>query len=380
MSSVRQTKKDPQRRAVSRNYDQQTTDEIIEELSSLLEYSGILPDSNENVSDDSSSTGADPWVRLSNNLKELMISLRKLHKWVPTNNSKDVVGEDSATFDKRNELLLSIENTIHEAQGNTESVSTTLAKGASVQLDTCRRLESISRSNPGLSFSTRLLPMAKALAGAIRRQKMLWLHSLQLIEVCFEQIYTALGNHTKVTDNLQLVYKRLNRRCMNPDRSPWKEAVESLEYIAASGFAKDDMKSSRTRRAANNECQNAVIVNVPPMKSHSMAPRLQRFANSTCASLQLQQIVFAFFEEKSERDGEHSRVLSVLLVGPEGSGKTYLLDEIEKQSRVADNMDVDIIKLNKNSFNTHNHSIIHSIISDLCLSNGIAYICSQMLY
>ena len=342
MLSVRQTK-DPQRRAVSKNYDQQTTDEIIEELSSLLEYSGILSDRNENASDDSSSTGADPWVRLSNNLKELMLSLGKLHKLVPAANSKDVVGEDTVTFERRNELLLSIENTIHEARGNKESVSATLAKGASVQLDTCRRLEFISRSNPGLSFSTRLLPMAKALAGAIRGQKMSWLHSLQLIEVSFEQIYTALGNHTNVTDNLQLVYKRLNRRCMSPGCSPWKEAVESLEYIAASGFVKEDMQSRRTRRAANEDCRDAVIVNVPPVKSHSMAPRLRRFANSTCASLQLQQIVNAFFEEKFEIDGEHSRVLSVLLVGPEGSGKTYLLDEIEKQSRAADNMDVDII-------------------------------------
>ena len=330
MSSARQ-KKHLQPRASQESMDQ-TADEIIEELSSLLEHAGILSN------DDDSDAGLDPWVCLSSNLKELMVSSGKLPNLIPSSNTSDetTTDQDIDAFAKRNELLLGMEDSILEARGNIESLSKTLQKSTSVQLDTCRRLESISRRNSELSFSTQLLPMAKSLGGAIRRQKLAWLQSIQLVENSIEQLYTA--SPTNAADNLKLVYRRVNRRCINPDRSPWKEAVRLLECIAG-GVLRDDKISSDV---SYHDCQEAILLELPPIDSHSMAPGLRRFPDSTCATLQLQDVVNDFFNGDSEQHYKCSRVLSILLVGTEGSGKSFLLDQIEKQS-IASAMDVDIL-------------------------------------
>jgi SpoVK/Ycf46/Vps4 family AAA+-type ATPase len=271
-----------------------------------------------------------------------MILLGKLYKLVPTD-GKDILCEDDNAFSKRNELILDIEHTIHEARGNMEAVSTFLKKNLPVQLETCRRLESISRGNPGLSMSVGLLPMAKSLGGALRRQKLSWLQSLQLIQDSFEQIYVAAGDHTKVTNHLQLAYKRLNRRCINPDRSPWKEAIGLLECVASGGSTMDDTVSRRTRTSALYEYQDAVFMDLPIVDSHSIMPVPPRhFASPACATLQLQDVVNDFFKWGSGGNDVNSRVLSILLVGPEGSGKTFLLDKIKNQPLVA-GMGVDVI-------------------------------------
>lgn len=304
----------------------QSKDDIIEGLLNLLEYSGILFDDNKDVGDYADGC-PDPWLSLSNNLRRLVISLHKLHK-LDLTESKDVVAEDTYSFDARNDLLLSIECMMQEIRVNIESISTMLPKNVSVQLDTCRRLESISRRNPGLSFSTRLLPMAKALGGAIYRQKLSWMHSLQLIEDSFAQIYTATENRTEVTDNLELVYTRINRRCINSP-SLLTEAMELLECITASDLQFDDTKRITARTAGHKDSQD--YVNLPPVKSCCLTRELQRFDNVACVSLQLEHIVKDFFGENSERNNGHSRASSILVFGPQGSGKTHLLDEIEKK-------------------------------------------------
>ena len=166
-----------------------------------------------------------------------------------------------------------------------ESVSTLLTRVIPAQLKRCRSLESICRRCTGLSLSIRLLPVAKSIAGAIRRQKLSWLHSFQLIEDSMEQIYTSTDNHTEVTNSLQLAYKRINRRCLQPGQNPWKESVDILEGIVADGSTESDSKS-RT-----NNCHDALLVDVSSTNLHSVAPGLRRLDNSKCASLQLHDIV-----------------------------------------------------------------------------------------
>ncbi len=297
-------------------------DEIIEGLSSVLEHSGILSHGGD------SDTDENPWTRLSDNLKDLLVSSGKLQKLVlagSSGNYDETIHEDNPVFAERNELLLGMEDSIYDARENTKCISKVLQKSASAQLNACRRLESISRRNPELTVSARLLPLAKSLCSAIRRQKISWLQSNQLMEDCIQNLYS--DNPTNATDKLQIVYKRVNRRCINPDRSPWKEAMSLLESVAG-GVPPDDPISSNSSQYI---CQDAILLDVLPIDSHSMAPGLRRFDNSTCAAIQLKPIVNEFFGEQSLQNHEGSRILSMLIVGPEGSGKSYLLNEIEKQ-------------------------------------------------
>ena len=303
-------------------------DEIIERLSIVLEHSGILSD------DGDSDTDVDPWIRLSLNLKELLVSSGKLQNLVLAGTGSEDTIENNPVFAERNELLLGMEDSIYHARGNAESVSKSLQKSTSAQLNACRRLESISRRNPTLSVSAKLLPLAKSLSSAIRRQKISWLQSNQMMEDCIHNLYSDY--RTNAIDKLQTVYKRVNRRCINPDRSPWKEAMHLLESVAGGILADDPI----SHNSPQHTCQEAILLLAPPVGSHSMAPALRRFDNSTCATVQLRPIVDEFFgeqpqrifSEQSQRNDEGSQILSVLIVGPEGSGKSHLLNEIEKYS------------------------------------------------
>uniref|UniRef100_A0A7S4ABP0 AAA+ ATPase domain-containing protein n=1 Tax=Pseudo-nitzschia australis TaxID=44445 RepID=A0A7S4ABP0_9STRA len=323
------------------NYDDMV-DEIIDALSNLLEFVGILP-SSENDNGLNDNLDGDPWVRLSNSLKEMIVSLGKLRNLMSTNGTDGIDNDnDIMRSTSTNELIMDIENAIHQVRGNIESVSAMLAKGVSTQLTTCRKLESMSSRNTSLTLLTQLRPMAKALASAIRRQKAVWLQSLHMTEDAFDQLYITPDHNEEIIENLQIVYKRVNRRCISPDSSPWKEAVNLIKFIASSEIIRGDTDSTRATTTAHADSRDAMIVNVPIRESPSIVPALRHFASSTCASSQLQSIVNIFFHEKQKNNDEYSKVLSILVVGPEGSGKTHLLDQIGNQCRVA-GVDIDIV-------------------------------------
>ncbi len=323
-------KKQKQRNATKS--PEEIADDIVEALSILLENSGILSDGGDSDND------VDPWACLSNNLKELMVLSGKLFTLEDGNNTT------IASYAKRNDLLLGMETTIHETRENSKSVSRFLPKSISIQLESCRKLESISRQNPQLPVSTQLLPLAKSLEGAIRRQKVAWPQSTLLLEDAIDQLYRDVDNASNATNTLQLLYKRVNRRCIHPDRSPWKEAIGFLESIAGATPPSND-------KVSDEDNHHAVFLDPPPAKPHCIAPCLRRFDASTCASLQLPDIVTEFFDEIPDRTDQYSRILSIqygktpdahnvysralgiLVVGSEGSGKSHLLDKLKQQQQ-----------------------------------------------
>ena len=233
----------------NQHYDDQIVivDDIIDVLSSLLEFSGIISNKNNGNGNGNGNNKKDPWDQLSSSIKELIISLGKLHKLVSDEKATAVnittkVDDTTVTsFETTNELLLFVENIIHQVRVDIESLSTKLPKMISSQLKLCRRLESIIRNNNNnnkrwLSTLTLLLPMAKSLAGAVRQQKAVCLESLQIIGKCLdEELYNNSQEDatTEMIDNLQIMYKKIHRRCIDHNCSPWKEAVGLLEYIAS---------------------------------------------------------------------------------------------------------------------------------------------------
>ncbi|VEU38862.1 unnamed protein product [Pseudo-nitzschia multistriata] len=218
-----------------------------------------------------------------------------------------------------------------------------LTKGVSTQLATCRKLESIGSRNTSLALPTQLIPMGKALASAIHRQKAVWIQSQQIIEDFVDRIYTNQYNPVEIIDNLQIVYKRVNRRCIDPDSSPWKEALSLLECVASSETAQIFSDTTKaTTMDSHIGCRNAVIVNAPVRKPMWLPPSLRHFSSLNCASSQLQSIVNIFFHESQENNHECANTLSILVVGSQGSGKTHLLDNIAKQCSLA-SVDIDII-------------------------------------
>mmetsp|Transcript_10799 Transcript_10799/g.27341 ORF Transcript_10799/g.27341 Transcript_10799/m.27341 type:complete len:802 (-) Transcript_10799:1053-3458(-) len=289
-----------------RKSPEEIADDCIEGLSTVLEHAGILS-SNDNDDDDNDNGDVDdhdvdPWNRLSTNLKELMVSSGQLSN----------LGNHE--FAKRNDLLLQMEATIHQARRQTvPSVFAFLKKSTLIQLESCQALQAITRSNPQLLLSSRLLPLAKALEAAIRRQKLAWLQTQMLMEDAMNDIY----HHSSDTSILQLIYKRINRRCIHPDRSPWREALGLLESIAGGVVV---LRSNDVV-----DCQDATFMDPPPAKPHDAAPNL-RIDTSICATLQLPLIIKEFFTTPS------ARVLSVLVVGPEGSGKSHLLAHLQKHA------------------------------------------------
>ena len=364
----------------NQHYDDQIVivDDIIDVLSSLLEFSGIISNKNDNINNNNNGNGngngnnkKDPWDQLSSSIKELIISLGKLHKLVSDEKATAVnittkVDDTTVTsFETTNELLLFVENIIHQVRVDIESLSTKLPKMISSQLKLCRRLESIIRNNSNnnddnnnnkrwLSTLMLLLPVAKSLAGAVRQQKAVCLESLQIIGKCLdEELYNNSQEDatTEMIDNLQIMYKKIHRRCIDHNCSPWKEAVGLLEYIASNEIqiqeeptsSRDDKLDIITRVGTSSDsldttCLDPISVNLPNKKACPILLPLSSSShfdvNSNCASSQLQNIVEDFLygtTTTSNNDDEGGkRVLSILVFGPEGSGKTFLLNEVEK--------------------------------------------------
>ncbi|MGK3752752.1 MAG: SpoVK/Ycf46/Vps4 family AAA+-type ATPase [Bacillariaceae sp.] len=392
-----------QRRENSKHDDQIViVDDIIDILSSLLEFSGIISNKNDNNNNNNNNNNnsnnsnngnnkKDPWDQLSSSIKELIISLGKLHKLVSDDNDTITISITSTntnandttvrSFETTNELILFIENMIHQVRVDAKSLSTILPKITSSQLKLCRRLESIIRRNNNsntntsnnnnkrwLSTLTLLLPMAKSLAGAVRQQKAMCLESLQIIGKCLDEELYSQEDTTEIIDNLQIMYKKFHRRCLDHDRSPWKEAVRLLEYIASNEIqilqvpsSRDDKPDIITRVGTSDSdttnCQDAIFVNLPHQKICSILPLPSSSSsssscvevNSNCASSQLQNMVEDLLYETTtlNNNDEGKRVLSILVFGPEGSGKTFLLNEIEnycsRMSVAGGGADVDVI-------------------------------------
>jgi len=324
-------------RSINSNDKFVVVDDLIDVLSSLLESSGFLTnknnnnnnnnsnnnDNNNNNSNSRNDNDKDPHGRLSRSLKELIISLEKLHKLVFTGKATEVMKVDDTITITTNGLLLIVENVVHRVRTDAENLSTLLPKSISLQLKLCRKFESISRNNKRLST---LLPMAKSLAGAVRQQKALWLQSIQMIEKCMDEIYSR--DPTEMKNNLQIVYRRVLRRCVDHDRSPWKEAVGLLEYI---------VRNEIPAVAADNEFQEAIFINSPSQtKDCSILPlpSSSHVARSNCTSSQIHNMIEDFLSGNLKNDEDKS-ALSILVFGPEGYGKTFLLDEIKNNCRAA---------------------------------------------
>ena len=311
-------------------------DDIIGVFSDLLECSGIFVfDKNQNKSTNTN-TEPCPWDRLSISLKELIISTRKLHtltsaeqKCTRIATKSTEMDNDTTTTATINNTLLDVESALHQVREDAEFLSTSLPKRIVEQLKLCRKLESISRSDARLS---NLFAMAKSLMGVIRHQKSLCLQSVQLIGTCIDNFYTQEFSDTiKI---LQNVYIRILRKCIDRNRSPWKEVVRFLTYYE---------EHSSATRCSSIPSKNGVFVLVP-LPTITGSPSSYRFRpKSPSASSELHNIVEDFFvsdEAKKKKNGHDRRVLSVLIFGSEGSGKTFLLNEIKNKCLV---LGVDVI-------------------------------------
>eukprot|EP00537_Pseudo-nitzschia_pungens_P011392 CAMPEP_0172386370 /NCGR_PEP_ID=MMETSP1061-20121228/3936_1 /TAXON_ID=37318 /ORGANISM="Pseudo-nitzschia pungens, Strain cf. pungens" /LENGTH=230 /DNA_ID=CAMNT_0013115741 /DNA_START=193 /DNA_END=882 /DNA_ORIENTATION=+ len=213
-------------------------DEIIEALSSLLEFVGILPSSSsnsggggddlDNDADPDNDNDCDSWRRLSDSLRDLMLLLAKLDKALPMQlpmqlplpmkfprTGEDNTGTASPTTKTTTEtttttnasandsLLLAIETKLHEVRENKESVSNLLARRLPIQLARCRTLESMGGVGGRPSL---LLPLAKALSACVKKQKAAWKQCLAALEGSIDRLYENCPDYNDTHDNCNYNY------------------------------------------------------------------------------------------------------------------------------------------------------------------------------
>mmetsp|Transcript_44988 Transcript_44988/g.108778 ORF Transcript_44988/g.108778 Transcript_44988/m.108778 type:complete len:817 (-) Transcript_44988:897-3347(-) len=235
------------------------------------------------------------WETCSKSIETLAI---KLEQYWSNNHNSDAIGESTE------KMVLDIE----EATQNVRQDATTLeieieALDSGLQL--CRDLE---------LASPQLFMLAKSLNGAICRQKWTAKDTLNDVMQTLDNLYSQKEDQSLTKSTLTNAATLFHKRCIEAHHSPWREAVsvlqddyesiarppESIEEVIAFGF-----EPTHNKLQLEDKQPSSVITHTT-----TIFDAVQAFASGTGIS----QPTFT----------------SVLLLGPEGSGKTQCCDEIER--------------------------------------------------
>jgi hypothetical protein len=257
--------------------------QALEILVDILEGSGVFS---------KHSGDEDSWDRLSYSLENLAKRLENSSSRIFHSDQVDVAEED---------LLLEIEEAAQEVRLRDEIQEMPL------ELRLCQKLE---------ATCPRLRPLARSLRGAVYQQRWIANDIFRSILQSLENLYTGKEEHNKAITELRYSSIQIRRRCIKPKSSPWRDAVLLLEDTAGR-----DLGESRSSIEDSNDCLDAIIDFDVDDDTHRTNYHPVVLNTNIIAVVK----AFAFDSKQSKK-----KFVSMLVVGSEGSGKTYCCNEIEK--------------------------------------------------
>ncbi|CAJ1969702.1 unnamed protein product [Cylindrotheca closterium] len=234
------------------------------------------------------------WETCSKSIETLAI---KLEKYRSNNRNSDAIGESAVM------MVLDIEEATRMVRQDAKTLEIEIeALDSGLQL--CRDLELSSRQ---------LCTLAKSLNGAISRQKWTAQDTLYDLIQTLDNLYSKTEDQSSTKSTLTNSASLFRKRCIEARHSPWREALsvlqddyesnviapEVLEEVIAFGFEPKHNKLQLDDKQLSSVITHTTIFDA-----------VQAFASGTGIS--------------------HASFTSVLLLGPEGSGKTQCCDEIER--------------------------------------------------
>lgn len=218
----------------------------------------------------------------------------------------------SSTIDDipRMQIILEIEETAQEIRSLVQQLSDETTKALPYMIGLCQSLE--------LSL-TRLLPLARALKCAICRQSWKLNHVLQLILQSLSNLYIDL-DQTK-TDILY-ASESLRRRCIDSKTYPWKDAIIYLAETSKTQSYDEVMGEVEVDFDVDMITQNLSKV--------GLASKPLFDPDLSIANESLIDCIKAFL---FENEPKKKNFTSILMIGPEGSGKTFQCTVIERNVR-----------------------------------------------
>lgn len=248
---------------------------------------------------------------------------RKLSLWGQLQASLELLVSNVDKIDASNliaegmpELLLDMEQGSQEIRGHlnlaleeNDDISSALALCRDL-IDRCWKVP----MNP-------IGPLALALSTSVRTQRLDVQDALyevdQLLSRLYEDVILGKSSQRDMTRRLKRLADHLGRRCIDPKVAPWKEA-------------KDMAHSLLSGQSGTSQC--LPLMN-PLLPSHSQ-DQVQRGSDGDAMSdgsmSDPNNIIEAALAFANQRTISSNNNRCLLLVGPEGSGKSFCLDQIQQ--------------------------------------------------
>lgn len=234
------------------------------------------------------------WETCSKSIATLNI---KLEQYRSNNQNSRSIGESSEI------MILDIEEATQAVRQDAATLDIEIeALESGMQL--CRHLELTSPP---------LFTLAKSLNGALCRQKLTAKDTINDVMQTLDKLYSETEDQSLTKSTLTNAAAFLGKRGIEARHSPWREALSLLQ---------DDYESSTSLPESK---EDVIAFGFEP--THNKLQLEDRQPSSVISHTTIFDAVQAF---ASGTDISQPAFTSILLLGPEGSGKTQCCDEIER--------------------------------------------------
>jgi SpoVK/Ycf46/Vps4 family AAA+-type ATPase len=292
--------------------EMETMEDVLDLLSQLLETAGLVvspPHENDDKEDDA--TTHQPWNTLADALEELATLQPKVQK-----------REDNSMHDNKEDLqlLLQLEEAMRNVRDAAGDLSHWLPRELQLQLDRCHQLTQLCGRK-----TIPLLALFQSLENALRQQQAAAYESLQSIQSWLTTLYHEEDDDPQQSSlpTLPQLARRIRQRCIPKSSAspPWSTALSLLQALAEHLSSSSD-ETTTMFDGIRDSPTVAFDLPLPPLPSElydiSIQPRLSFSAapEDMIEDTPLQrQILSGYYR-------------TFLLVGPEGSGKTFQLNQL----------------------------------------------------
>ncbi len=280
-------------------------DKIIEILVEILERCGVW---NNHGRDDPTS-----WNQVSKSLDQLSSNVEKLATM-------------QIKSDRVIEILLAIEQDIQDVRAQSKLILQE-QQDISEVLSLCRELERIG----GRAENHRMLPLSLSLSSFVRNQRLDVMDTLKQVDQYLSTLYEALApeksSKLDLVQRLRVIAKDLDQRCIQPNSPPWSDAKEFVKVLLSRRSRCDprltlDKPEQDSRIHTEEHTPSETTGSSSSYSTPASSNGLVRFETVI-------EMALAFANQNMAPSIANR---CILLVGSEGSGKSFCLDQIQKQT------------------------------------------------
>jgi hypothetical protein len=290
----------------SKSEDEASRERIAELLVEILDHCGAWT---RREGEDQNS-----WERIAASLENLSKSLENLEK--------EESQQSNVRFD---EVLVELEESAQGVRVQSQLLANENEE-LSEAMDLCQELENICRS---IKFY-QVLPLSLSLKSGIRYQredisKMLR-ETVQNLSLLYNDVVPGRSNQSELVSSLRAASTSLSLRCIKPNQAPWKDAKDLVKILLGKQDRAEDalpLESPDLTVATKLEGQVLKELETVPTPSFNGTVSYDTLMENDS----IVDLALAFANE--EMQIQSSRCF--LVVGAEGSGKTFCLDRIEKR-------------------------------------------------